>query len=96
PTHKTVKNHKYEAHLQTSTTTKRTAAIILLQSAVDGFDPEKFRRVNKKEPSIDDNKSSSAGSSRGDDVVLLHPHSVPDYDVSEQQILDSIEREFVS
>jgi hypothetical protein len=30
------------------------------------------------------------------DTAMLHPHSVPDYDVSEQQILDSIEKEFVS
>jgi hypothetical protein len=33
---------------------------------------------------------------RMDDTVTLHPHSVPDYDVSELQILDSIEKEFVS
>jgi len=33
---------------------------------------------------------------RTEDVVMLHPHSVPDYDFTEQQILDSIEKEFVS
>jgi hypothetical protein len=33
---------------------------------------------------------------RAEDMIMLHPRSVPDYDVSEQQILDSIEKEFVS
>lgn len=33
---------------------------------------------------------------RTEDMVMLHPHSIPDYDHSEQQILDSIEKEFVS
>jgi len=33
---------------------------------------------------------------RAENVMMLHSNSVPDYDLSEQQILDSIEKEFVS
>ena len=33
---------------------------------------------------------------RAENIMVLHANSVPDYDLSEQQILDSIEKEFVS
>ncbi|XP_021923001.1 uncharacterized protein LOC110831383 isoform X2 [Zootermopsis nevadensis] len=42
------------------------------------------------------NEGKESSSSKTEDIVMLHPHSVPDYDLSEQQILDSIEKEFVS
>jgi len=33
---------------------------------------------------------------RAENIMVLHSYNVPDYDLSEQQILDSIEKEFVS
>jgi hypothetical protein len=33
---------------------------------------------------------------RTENIIMLHSNTVPDYDLSEQQILDSIEKEFVS
>jgi hypothetical protein len=33
---------------------------------------------------------------RAENIMVLHSNSIPYYDLSEQQILDSIEKEFVS
>ena len=75
---------------------------------IDGFDPDKFRKVNKDskknnnydsgihvERQFGSASSSSGSSSRGTEVQIptMEMPGVPSYDNSERQLLASLEQE---
>ena len=72
---------------------------------IDGFDPDKFRKVNKTNKAAAatssnhpgfaaSNATSAASASRSLDMsAALPPGAVPTYDRSEQQLLASLEQE---
>ena len=72
---------------------------------IDGFDPDKFRKVNKDSKSNTDSgihverkfnssASSTGSSSRGAaEIPTMEMPGVPSYDNSERQLLASLEQE---
>lgn len=68
------------------------------QTVIDGFDPDKFRKVNSKPtnagtsnsaPTVSIGRNDFGSSTASMDV----PGAVPTYDTTEQQLLASIEHE---
>ncbi len=66
------------------------------QTVIDGFDPDKFRQVNKAS-GTKTNNSSQFGAIEGTVATteVEVPGSVPTYDPSEQQLIASLERELM-
>ena len=81
--------------------------IKIFQTVIDGFDPDKFRKVNKDskknnnydsgihvERQFNSSASSTGSSSRGaTEIPTMQMPGVPSYDNSERQLLASLEQE---
>ena len=81
--------------------------IKIFQTVIDGFDPDKFRKVNKDskknnnydsgihvERQFNSSASSTGSSSRGaTEIPSMQMPGVPSYDNSERQLLASLEQE---
>ena len=79
----------------------------IFQTVIDGFDPDKFRKVNKDsknnnkhdsgihvERQFNSSASSTGSSSRGAaEIPTMEMPGVPSYDNSERQLLASLEQE---
>ena len=66
------------------------------QTVIEGFDPDKFRQVNQQQQSVKVASSRGGAGSRQTTEKFDHqliPGAVPTYDMSEKQLLASLEQE---
>ena len=69
------------------------------QTVIDGFDPDKFRQVNKTTAAVAASASSNrptldrSFSALGSSTEMDVPGAVPTYDRAEQKLIASLEQE---
>ena len=68
------------------------------QTVIEGFDPDKFRQVNQQQQSVKVASNSIRGGGNRQRTTekfdhQLIPGAVPTYDMSEKQLLASLEQE---